>query len=129
MNENGTLYYAGRRDFNSFTLANGNNPTMCRVMDGVREAYAYFDNMVILDEIGSVYVYGLNTQNAIGSKVTNQAPQKLLDGVVSIASGYGFSAFLTEDGSILVQGDNTFAQAGNGSVGGSVTLSVIPEFN
>ena len=124
VNENGDLFYAGRRDFASFQLGNGNNPTMQKVMSSVKEAYAYFDNMVILTESGEVYVYGLNTGGAMGSSAaTGRVPKLLADGIVKVASGYGFTALLTDDGRILIQGDNAFGQAGNGTVGGSVSMA------
>ena len=123
--EDGSLYYAGRRDYNSYQLGNGNNPTMVQVAEGVVKAASYFDNMVILTEDGEALVYGLNTENAIGKAVVGRAPEKLLDGIVDIASGYGFSAFLTEEGTVIIQGDNSFGQAGIGETSDSVTFSEI----
>ena len=119
----GKLYYAGWRTLQGFGQGNGNDPALAHVMDGVKEADIYFGDMVILTKTGDVYVYGMNTANAIGSTVTSGAPKKLRSGVLHVAAGYGFTAYLLEDGTILIQGDNSFGQAGNGTTGGSVNMS------
>ena len=122
----GNLYYAGWRTFDSFHQGSGNNPTVRRVMGGVVKADVYFANMVVLDENGIAYVYGLNQNNGLGaSAVTGGKPKKILDGVVDVAAGYGFTAYLMEDGTILVQGDNSFGQAGNGTTSTVVNLTEV----
>ena len=70
-------------------------------------------------------MYGLNTGSSIVSATTGGSPRKLLSGVVSEAAGYGFTAYLKEDGTILVQGDNSYGQAGNGRTGGTVSLGEV----
>ncbi len=123
--ENGKLYYAGWRTIQGFNQGAGNNPTMAELMSGVKEADIYQGNMVILAENGEAYVYGLNVDNGIGSTVTNGTPQRILTDVADIAAGYGFTAYLTTDGRILIQGSNANGQAGNGAVGGSVSLGEV----
>jgi alpha-tubulin suppressor-like RCC1 family protein len=93
-------------------------------MNGVKKADIYFGNVVILADNGDAYVYGLNTENGIGdSAVTNGAPKKVLSGIVDVAAGYGFTAYLTEDGTVLIQGNNSYGQAGNGTTSGTVNMS------
>ena len=122
----GNLYYAGWRDFNSFQQGGGNNPTVRRVMGNVVKADVYFANMVVLDENGIAYVYGLNQHNGLGSMVvTGGTPKKITDGVVDVAAGYGFTAYLLADGTILVQGDNTYGQAGIGKTSTLVNLTEV----
>ena len=123
--ETGTLYYAGWRPWSSFQQGSGNDPTAVKVMDGVDQAYLFIDDMVILCKNGDAYVYGLNTQNSIGGAVTGGTPKRVAQDVVSVAVGYGFSAYLYKDGTICVQGDNAYGQAGNGLRGGSVTMSEV----
>ncbi len=123
--ETGTLYYAGWRPWSSFQQGSGNDPTAVKVMDGVDQAYLFIDDMVILCKNGDAYVYGLNTQNSIGGTVTGGTPKRVAQDVVSVAVGYGFSAYLYKDGTICVQGDNAYGQAGNGLRGGSVTMSEV----
>ena len=120
----GKLYYAGWRSIKGFGQGGGNNPTLAHVMDGAVKADVYFDNMVILTQKGDAYVYGLNTANAIGgSPATNGSPKKLLSGVTDVAAGYGFTAYLMKDGTLRVQGDNSFGQAGNGQSSGTVNMA------
>ncbi len=124
VNENGTLYYAGWRTMQGFNNGSGNNPTFATVMQQVQKADIYCGNMVILTDSGDAYVYGLNTENGIGSTaVTGLVPKKILSQVADVAAGYGFTAYLMEDGRILVQGNNTYGQAGNGTTGGTVNLT------
>ncbi len=125
VNKTGALYYAGWRSMNGFSQGGGNNPTLAEVMTGVRKADIYFGNMVVLGTNGDAYVYGLNTDNGLGATVTSGAPQKVLSGVADIAVGHGFTAYLMQDGRILIQGNNTFGQAGNGSSGNSVNLGEV----
>ena len=122
----GNLYYAGWRDFDSFQQGIGNNPTVRRVMGSAKKADIYFANMVVLDENGTAYVYGLNQNNALGTTaVTGGTPKKTLTGVLDVAAGYGFIAYLMEDGTILVQGDNTLGQAGNGTTSSVANMTEV----
>jgi alpha-tubulin suppressor-like RCC1 family protein len=122
----GNLYYAGWREFNSFQQGNGNNPTVRRVMGDVKKADVYCADMVVLDVNGTAYVYGLNYDNALGkTPVTGGMPKKILDGVLDVAAGYGFTAYLMEDGTIRVQGDNTFGQAGNGTTSAVANMAEV----
>ena len=96
------------------------------MMNGVRKADIYFGNMVILTDNGDAYVYGLNTEGGIGdSAVTNGTPKKVLSGIVDVAAGYGFTAYLTEDGTVLIQGNNSYGQAGNGTTSSTVTMAEV----
>ena len=119
----GQLYYAGWRTVQGFNQGGGNNPTLAPVMKGVKKADIYFGNMVILSEDGKAYVYGLNTEGGIGSVVTDGKPKQILEGVLDVAAGYGFTAYLMEDGTLCILGDNSFGQAGNGTAGGSVNMA------
>jgi len=122
--ENGDLYYAGWREFNSFNQGGGNNPTLRKVMSGVEMADIYFANLVILSENGDAYVYGFNQEGGIGSSaVTGGFTKKIYSGVVDVAAGYGFTAYFCDDGSIRVLGDNTYGQGGTGTVGGRVDFA------
>jgi alpha-tubulin suppressor-like RCC1 family protein len=120
----GKLYYAGWRTVNGFGQGNGNNPTFAFMMDNVAKAEIYHANMVILTVNGEAYVYGLNVENGIGdSAVTNGTPKKVLEGVLDVAAGYGFTAYLMEDGTVRIQGNNNYGQAGNGTTGGTVHMA------
>ena len=119
----GQLYYAGWRTVQGFNQGGGNNPTLAPVMKNVKKADIYFGNMVILSEDGKAYVYGLNTEGGIGSVVTDGTPKQILEGVLDVAAGYGFTAYLMEDGTLCILGDNSFGQAGNGTSGGSVNMA------
>ncbi len=122
----GQLFYAGWRSLHSFNQGGGNAPILAAVMTDVKKADIYFGNMVILTEMGDAYVYGLNTDGGIGSApVTYGEPRKFLSGVMDVAAGYGFTAYLMEDGRILIQGSNAFGQAGNGTVGGTAALGEV----
>lgn len=122
VDRNGKLCYAGWRTVQGFGQGSGNNPTFAPLMSGVMQADIYFGNAVILTVTGDAYVYGINTDNGIGSSVTNGTPKKVLSGVVDVAAGYGFTAYLTEDGRLLIQGSNAYGQAGNGTTGGGVNM-------
>ena len=121
----GVLYYAGWRPFDSFQKGSGNDPTNVKVMDGVKEAYLNTDDMIILCKNGDVYGYGLNTGNCLGTSHTGGKPGLLASDAVSCAMGYNFSAILYRDGTIEVQGTNDYGQAGNGQVGGIVSHSEV----
>ena len=123
----GKLYYAGWRSLNGFGQGGGNNPTLASLMSGgVKKADSYFGNVVALSEDGKAYVYGLNTENGIGNNAyTDGAPRQIMEGVQDVAAGYGFTAYLMEDGTLLIQGNNSYGQAGNGTTGGTVHMSEI----
>ncbi len=121
----GDLYYAGWRDFNSFGQGGGNNPAMRKVMGDIAKADIYFSNLVILDKSGNAYVYGLNEGNGIGSVVTGGTPKKIYEDVVDVAAGFGFTAYLCKDGTIRILGNNTYGQAGTGTIGGTVNFSQV----
>ena len=121
----GNLYYAGWRTLNGFGQGGGNNPTVAYMMGNVKKADIYFGNMVALTKDGKAYIYGLNTENALGASYTDGTPRQILEGVLDVAAGYDFTAYLMEDGTLLVQGSNAYGQAGNGAAGGSVSLSAI----
>ena len=126
--ENGDLYYAGWRDVAGFGQGNGNNPAFVKLMGGVSSASLYFADIAILSESGDVYVYGLNNDGAIGQAVTGGQPRKdqsVGAGVIAVAAGYDFTAYLYEDGSIRVRGGNRYGQAGTGQTGGSASLIAI----
>jgi alpha-tubulin suppressor-like RCC1 family protein len=95
-------------------------------MKNVKKADIYFGNMVVLTEDGKAYVYGLNTENGLGNNAyTDGTPRQVLEGVQDVAAGYGFTAYLMEDGTLRVQGNNSYGQAGNGTTGGTVQMSEI----
>ncbi len=125
INENGQLYYAGWRTIQGFNQGAGNNPTLAPfTLNGKAvEADIYQANMVLLCDNGDAYVYGLNVDGGIGEAVTNGTPKKVLSDVTDIAAGYGFTAYLTKDGRILILGSNSHGQAGNGTTGGNVNFS------
>ena len=121
----GKLCYAGWRTVHGFGQGGGNNPTLATLMNaGVKKADSYFGNVVILSEEGKAYVYGLNTENGLGNNAyTDGTPRQVLEGVLDVAAGYGFTAFLMEDGTVRIQGNNSYGQAGNGTTGGTVNMS------
>ena len=123
----GKLYYAGWRSVAGFGQGGGNNPTLASLMSsGVKKADSYFGNVVALSEDGKAYVYGLNTENGIGNNAyTDGTPRQIMEGVQDVAAGYGFTAYLMEDGTLLIQGNNSYGQAGNGTTGGTVHMSEI----
>ena len=121
----GNLYYVGWRTINGFGQGDGNNPAMAYMLGNVKTADIYFGDMVALTVDGKAYVYGLNNENALGNAYTDGVPRQILDGVLDVAAGYGFTAYLMEDGSLRVQGNNTYGQTGNGIVGGTVHMSEI----
>ncbi len=126
VDQNGTLYYAGWRQFSSFGQgAAANNPVMAQVMTGVVKADTYNGNMVILTTKGEAYVYGLNVDNGLGVVVTGGTPQKKLTGVADVAAGYGFTAYLMSDGRLLIQGNNSYGQAGNGTISSGVSMTEV----
>jgi len=83
--------------------------------------------MVVLKDNGDVYVYGANTGAALGASATGGTLVKstLINNVVDVAAGYAFTAYLTSDGSIFVQGTNTHGQGGNGQLTGTLNMSEI----
>lgn len=121
---NGDLYYAGWRSLNGFAQGNGSGGAV-KLATGVKKAVAHHSNVVILKTDGSVWGYGANTGNALaGVSAMSGSPVKFISsGVVDIAGGYEFSAFLFEDGTIAVQGSNGSGQAGNGESGGNVNMA------
>ncbi len=121
----GKLYYAGWRSVNGFSQGNGNNPTIATLMgSGIKKADSYFGNVVILSEDGKAYVYGLNTENGIGDNAyTDGTPRQIMEGVLDVAAGYGFTAYLMEDGTIRIQGNNSYGQAGNGATSSTVHMA------
>lgn len=127
--ESGDLYYAGWRTVNGFGQGGGNSPAFQKLMGGVATASIYHGDMTILCDNGDVYVYGLNTGGCIGGMVTSGKPKLLLsgstDGVVCAVAGYNFTAYLYEDGSIRVKGDNGYGQSGTGSIGGAASMAAI----
>ena len=125
VDQDGKLYYAGWRTVNGFGQGGGNTPAVAYLMGGVKKADSYFDNVVILSTEGKAYVYGLNSGNALGGVYADGTPKQVLDGVLDVAVGYGFAAYLMADGTLRVQGSNAYGQAGNGTTGGSVSMSEI----
>ena len=125
VDQDGKLYYAGWRTVNGFGQGGGNTPAVVYLMGGVKKADSYFDNVVILSTEGKAYVYGLNSGNALGGVYADGTPKQVLDGVLDVAVGYGFAAYLMADGTLRVQGSNAYGQAGNGTTGGSVSMSEI----
>ncbi len=119
----GDLYYAGWRSLNGFAQGQGAGGAV-KLTNGVQKAVLHHGNMLILKTDGSVWGYGLGAGGALGNvNATSGTPAKMISGgVKDIASGYQFSMFLYEDGSIKVQGDNAHGQAGNGKAGGSVSM-------
>lgn len=125
VSKKGQLYYIGWRQFVVFQDRTGNSKAVCTVMKDteVVKADIFYSDMVVLTKEGNAYVYGLNNQGSIGeAPVTGGHPQKLLSGVADVAAGYGFTAYLMQDGTLLVQGDNTYGQGGIGTAGGAVSL-------
>lgn len=120
----GDLFYAGWRSLHGFGQGQGAGGAV-KVTGGVKKAVLHHANMIILKTDGSVWGYGSNTGNAMaGVSATSGTPAKILSGgVKDIASGYEFSAYLFEDGTIAVQGSNASGQAGNGKTGGSVNMA------
>ncbi len=126
VDKSGTLYYSGWRTLQGFQQGGGNTPTFVSMMNGVKKADIYFGNLVLLTKTGDAYVYGLNTENGIGSEaVTGGTPKKIQSGVADVAAGYGFTAYLMKDGRILIQGNNSFGQAGNGTTSGLVNMAEV----
>lgn len=121
---NGDLYYAGWRSLNGFAQGAGSGGAV-KLTSGVKKAVLHHSNMIILKTDGSVWGYGANTGNAMaGVSATSGTPGQILaSGVVDIAAGYEFSAYLYDNGLIAVQGSNTSGQAGNGKTGGSVNMA------
>ena len=119
----GDLYYAGWRNLNGFGQGQGAGGAV-KLASGVKKAVLHHSNMIILKTDGSVWGYGTNMGNAMaGVSATSGTPAKILaGGVVDVAAGYEFSAYLYEDGTITVQGSNASGQAGNGKTGGSVNM-------
>ena len=120
----GDLYYAGWRTLNGWGQGQGAGGAV-KLTGGVKKAVLHNSNMLILKTDGSVWGYGSNMGGALGSvNATSGTPGKMIaGGVKDIASGYQFSLFLFEDGTIQAQGDNTYGQAGNGKAGGSVNMA------
>jgi alpha-tubulin suppressor-like RCC1 family protein len=120
----GDLYYAGWRTLNGWGQGQGAGGAV-KLTGSVKKAVLHNSNMLILKTDGSVWGYGSNMGGALGSvNATSGTPGKMIaGGVKDIASGYQFSLFLFEDGTIQAQGDNTYGQAGNGKAGGSVNMS------
>lgn len=121
---NGDLYYAGWRMLNGWGQGAGSGGAV-KLTGGVKKAVLHHGNMLILKTDGSVWGYGSNMGGALGSvNATSGTPGKMISGgVKDIASGYQFSLFLFEDGTIKAQGDNASGQAGNGKTGGSVNMA------
>ena len=119
----GDLYYAGWRSLQGFAQGQGAGGAV-KLTSGVKKAVLHHSNMIILKTDGSVWGYGSNAGNAMaGVTATSGSPVRILSGgVADIASGYEFSAYLYEDGTIAVQGSNGSGQAGNGKTGGSVNM-------
>ncbi len=120
----GELYYAGWRTLNGWGQGTGSGGAV-KVTSGVKKAVLHNSNMVILKTDGSVWGYGSGAGGALGNvNATSGTPSKIITGgVKDIASGYQFSLFLYDDGRIVAQGENTYGQAGNGKVGGSVSMA------
>ncbi|MBO4261882.1 MAG: hypothetical protein J5921_04615, partial [Clostridia bacterium] len=129
VDEAGTAYYAGWRDIGSFVQGGGSHGAGIVLQNkGCTQASIFFSNMLMLTETGAVYVYGLNEGGAIGSAVTGGASSCLISsGVKQVAAGFGFSAFLMNDGTVKILGDNSCGQHGNGNTnetGGFTTVKV-----
>ncbi|MBO7398277.1 MAG: hypothetical protein J6V10_04225, partial [Clostridia bacterium] len=93
----------------------------------VASASILFSNMLILMKDGTVRVYGLNQGNGIGGATVNGVTADLdLGGTVKgVAAGYGFSAFLMNDGKVKILGENNFGQHGNGGTSAVNGLSTV----
>lgn len=121
----GKLYYSGWRNLSTFANGTGTGgPTY--LTNGVKKATIHYDSMLILKTDGSVYGYGLNSGNAIGAQATGKNIKPLVaSGVKDIASGYLFSAFLMQDGTVRTQGDCSYGQSGNGKTNTTVGMTGI----
>ena len=116
VNEAGTAYYSGWRDIASFTQGSGSHGAQA-ILTGksVSQASIMFSNMLMRTESGAVYVYGLDQGGGINGAVTDGSSKRLIaSGVKQVAAGYGFSAFLMNNGTVRILGDNSCGQHANG---------------
>lgn len=125
--EGGDVYYAGWREVGSFTQGGGSHGASPVLKNkGVKQASIMFSNLLMVTESGQVYVYGLDQGGAIGGAVTGGTPSTLsLTGVKQVAAGYSFSAFLMNDGSVKILGDNSNGQHGQNNTSAVTGFSTV----
>ena len=125
--EGGDVYYAGWREVGSFTQGGGSHGASPVLKNkGVKQASIMFSNLLMVTESGQVYVYGLDQGGAIGGAVTGGTPSTLsLTGVKQVAAGYNFSAFLMNNGSVKILGDNSNGQHGQNNTSAVTGFSTV----
>ncbi|MBR5060157.1 MAG: CotH kinase family protein [Clostridia bacterium] len=124
--EDGKLYYSGWRDLANFTQGPGSHGPALLVNGGVESASIQYCNLLIKLKSGAVYVYGLNEGGAIGGAVTGgEAAELISSGVAQVAAGHSFSAFLMNNGTIKILGDNSCGQHGIGNTAANAGYSTI----
>ena len=84
--------------------------------------YAYIDSN------GSLWIWGDNNNGQLGNGQIGESetPVKILDDVISVSTGYGFTGALKSDGSLWMWGENYCGELGNGRKANTVDDMRVP---
>lgn len=117
----GALYYFGWRSVSGF-VAGQSNGKMNKIANRVQSASVMDEHVIFLGENGNVYGFGLNNYGQISAdKATKNSPVLIEDKCISASAGTYYSAYITEDGDVIVRGSNKSGVIGNGSVSNEYT--------
>jgi alpha-tubulin suppressor-like RCC1 family protein len=136
--DDGTVWAWGNNadgEFGNGTFTRGTqyipNPVQVNSLTNVKAISAGFGTSMALKNDGTVWVWGQNGNGQLGIGTIRDielTPVKIqgLNGVVAISTKYMDSAFLKDDGSIWMCGDNSAGQLGDNSIIGAY-ITVDPD--
>jgi alpha-tubulin suppressor-like RCC1 family protein len=90
-----------------------------KFMDGIQKVSAGVEHLIVLDQNGTVWTFGVGVYGQLGDGKTHGlytfSPKKAMDGAIDISAGPYHSLALKEDGSLWSWGQNTEGQLGDGT--------------
>jgi len=94
--------------------------------DGYTQISAGRDHTMAIDKGGSLWAWGRNDYGQLGdgTKSRDQAnpkPKKIMDGVVQVSAGEGYTMAIKSDGSLWGWGSNHFGCLGDGTIDGRLS--------
>ncbi|MBR3933924.1 MAG: hypothetical protein IKJ68_08480 [Clostridia bacterium] len=104
--------------------------TPVKIMDNVKSVSLGDNHSAAIKNDGSLWMWGNNEYGQIGNGESgddkiSETPIKIMDNVITVSLGDGYSAAIKNDGSLWMWGNNEYGQIGNGESGDD-KISKIP---